>query len=111
MLLFLVVMLRGLRIAKYALDDFGRYLAAGITICITLYALVNAGVTLGLLPTTGLPMPFVSYGGSSMLVSSVAIGVLLNISSHTDLHPRLTGAPVGVRPIEGSSPAVGTIYS
>ena len=79
-----------------ALDDFGRYLAAGITACVTLYALVNAGVTLGLLPTTGLPMPFVSYGGSSMLVSSMAIGVLLNISSQTDLHPRLTGAPVGV---------------
>jgi hypothetical protein len=56
-------------------------------------------------------MPFVSYGGSSMLVSSMAIGVLLNISSHTDLHPRLTGAPAGVRPIEGSSPAVGTVYS
>ena len=111
MILFLVIMLRGLRIAKFALDDFGRYLAAGITACITLYALVNAGVTLGLLPTTGLPMPFVSYGGSSMLVSSVAIGVLLNISSQTDLHPRLSGAPVGVRPIEGSSPAVGRAYS
>ncbi len=111
MLLFLVIMLRGLKIAKYALDDFGRLLAVGITSCITLYALVNAGVTLGLLPTTGLPMPFVSYGGSSMFVSSIAIGVLLNISSQTDLHPRLTGAPVGVRPIEGSSPAAGTVYS
>jgi cell division protein FtsW len=111
MLLFLLIMLRGLKIAKYALDDFGRLLAVGITACITLYALVNAGVTLGLLPTTGLPMPFVSYGGSSMVVSSMAIGVLLNISSQTDLHPRLTGAPAGVRPIEGSSPAVGNVYS
>jgi len=111
MLLFFVIMLRGLKIAKYALDDFGRLLAVGITSCITMYALVNAGVTLGLLPTTGLPMPFVSYGGSSMFVSSIAIGVLLNISSQTDLHPRLTGAPVGVRPIEGKTPVVGTVYS
>jgi cell division protein FtsW (lipid II flippase) len=49
---------------------------------------VNAGVTLGILPTTGLPMPFVSYGGSSLLFTSFAVGVLLNISAQTDLHPR-----------------------
>ena len=110
LLLFLVVALRGMKIAKYALDDFGRYLAAGIASCITLYALVNAGVTLGVLPTTGLPMPFVSYGGSSMLASSIAIGILLNISSYTDLHPRLTGAPEGVRPIEPSSPVVRRVF-
>ena len=110
LLMFLVIMLRGLKTAKHALDDFGRYLAAGITVCLTLYALVNAGVTLGLMPTTGLPMPFVSYGGSSLVVSSIAIGVLLNISSHTDMHPRLTGAPEGVRPIEPHRPAVGTPY-
>jgi cell division protein FtsW len=110
LVLFLVIVLRGMKIAKYALDDFGRYLAVGITSCITLYALVNAGVTLGVLPTTGLPMPFVSYGGSSMLVSSIVIGVLLNISSQTDLHPRITGAPEGVRPIEPSQPAVGKVY-
>jgi cell division protein FtsW (lipid II flippase) len=107
LVLFLVIVLRGMKIAKYALDDFGRYLAVGITSCITLYALVNAGVTLGVLPTTGLPMPFVSYGGSSMLVSSIVIGVLLNISSQTDLHPRITGAPEGVRPIEPSQPGRG----
>jgi cell division protein FtsW len=110
LLLFLLIALRGMKVAKYALDDFGRFLAMGITACITMYALVNAGVTLGLLPTTGLPMPFVSYGGSAMLVSSIAIGVLLNISSHTDLHPRLNGAPEGVRPIEPSQPAVGKVY-
>jgi cell division protein FtsW len=110
LMLFLVIVLRGMKIAKHALDDFGRYLAVGITSCITLYALVNAGVTLGLLPTTGLPMPFVSYGGSSMLVSSIVIGVLLNISSQTDLHPRIGGAPEGVRPIEPSQPAVGKVY-
>ena len=66
--LFLVILMRGLKIAQYARDDFGRFLALGITSSIALYALVNAGVTLGILPTTGLPMPFISYGGSSMLV-------------------------------------------
>ena len=111
MMLFLTIMLRGMRIAKYARDDFGRYLAVGITTSITMYALINAGVTLGILPTTGLPMPFVSYGGSSMLFSSIAIGVLLNISSQTDLHPRLVHSQEGGRPQEPSqTAAVGRVY-
>ena len=106
LLLFLTIMLRGMRIAKYARDDFGRYLAVGITASITFYALINAGVTLGILPTTGLPMPFVSYGGSSMFFSSIAIGILLNISSQTSLYPRMNPvngvrhAPDNVRPLE-----------
>jgi cell division protein FtsW len=86
--LFLFIMLRGFKIAKHAKDEFSRLLAIAITSTITLYALVNAGVTLGILPTTGLPMPFVSYGGSSLLFSSFAVGILLNISSRTDMHPR-----------------------
>lgn len=98
--LFLLIMLRGFRIAKHARDEYGRLLAVGITATITLYALVNAGVTLGLLPTTGLPMPFVSYGGSSLVFSSFAVGVLLNISAQTDLHPRMTRLPEGVLPVE-----------
>ena len=93
MTLFLVIMLRGFKIAKFARDEFGRLLAIGITSVITLYALVNAGVTLGILPTTGLPMPFVSYGGSSLLFTSFAVGVLLNISSQTDMHPRAAKVP------------------
>ena len=88
MTLFLIIMLRGFKIAKSARDEFGRLLAIGITSVVTLYALVNAGVTLGILPTTGLPMPFVSYGGSSLLFTSFAVGVLLNISAQTDMHPR-----------------------
>ena len=88
MALFLTIMFRGMRIARFAGDVFGRNLAIAITSSITLYALTNAGVTLGIFPTTGLPMPFVSYGGSSMVFSACAIGVLLNISSQTDLHPR-----------------------
>jgi cell division protein FtsW len=89
--LFLVLFLRGLKIAKFAQDDLGKYLALGITSTVTVYALVNAAVTLGLLPTTGLPMPFVSYGGSSMLFTSCAIGVLLNVSTQTPLRPRTDG--------------------
>lgn len=91
---FLFIMLRGFRIAKYAKDDFARYLTIAVTSAITLYALVNASVALGILPTTGLPMPFISYGGSSLMLSAFSIGVLLNISAHTDLHPRLA------RPVE-----------
>ena len=109
--LFLVILLRGMKIARHARDDFGRFLAVGITSSITMYGLINAGVSLGILPTTGLPMPFVSYGGTSMIVSCIAIGVLLNISSQTDLHPRLVQAPEGVRPMEPvAPPAVGSVY-
>lgn len=100
MTLFLVIMLRGFKIAKFARDEFGRLLALAITCTITLYALVHAGVSLGILPTTGLPMPFVSYGGSSLVFSSFSIGVLLNISAQTDLHPRATVLPDGVMPME-----------
>ena len=96
MTLFLLIMLRGFKIAKFARDEFGRLLAIGITSVVTLYALVNAGVTLGILPTTGLPMPFVSYGGSSLLFTSFAVGVLLNISAQTDMHPRAAKTPLPV---------------
>lgn len=87
--LFLIIMLRGFKIAKFARDEFGRLLAIAITSTITLYALVNAGVALGILPTTGQPMPFVSYGGSALLFSSFSVGVLLNISAYSDMHPRI----------------------
>jgi cell division protein FtsW len=114
MLLFLVILIRGFRIARSARDAFGRNLAIAITGAITLYALINAGVTLGILPTTGLPMPFVSYGGSSMLFSGCAIGVLLNISSQTDLHPRAREVPVvGTVNADGGTvggAAVGKVY-
>lgn len=92
--LFFLIMYRGFKIAKFSTDPFGRNLAISITIAITMYALINASVTLGILPTTGLPMPFVSYGGSSMVFSAAAIGVLLNISAQTDLHPRVREVPL-----------------
>jgi cell division protein FtsW len=100
MTVFLVFMLRGFKIAKFARDDFGKMLAVAITSTITLYAFINAGVTLGILPTTGLPMPFVSYGGSSLVFSSYVVGVLLNISSQTDMHPRATKLVDGAMPLD-----------
>jgi cell division protein FtsW len=109
MLLFAVIMYRGFKIAKFAGDPFGRNLAIAITCAITLYALINAGVTLGILPTTGLPMPFVSYGGSSMVFSACAIGVLLNISSQTDLHPRARDVAAAAA-LDANEAVVGKVY-
>ncbi|MCC6396732.1 MAG: cell division protein FtsW [Bacteroidetes bacterium] len=109
--LFLIFLFRGLAIARHARDDFGRLLALGITVSITLYAFINAGVTLGVLPTTGLPLPFISYGGSSMIVSCLMVGILLNISAQTDMHPRLAAEAGEVRPLEPvSEPVVGKVY-
>jgi cell division protein FtsW len=107
---FLFVMLRGFRIAKHAKDDFARFLAIAISSTITLYALVNASVALGLLPTTGLPMPFVSYGGSSLMFSAFSIGVLLNISAHTDLHPRAVKTEKAIVEMPGPETGLGKVY-
>jgi cell division protein FtsW len=75
---------RGLRAALAAPDDFGRLLAMGITFLVTGQALFNLSVVLGLMPTKGIPLPFMSYGGSSLVVMLLATGILLNISQHAD---------------------------
>jgi cell division protein FtsW len=80
MLLFALFVVRGFQIAARARMPFGRYLGMGITLLIGIQALVNACVVTGLLPTKGLTLPFVSYGGSSLVVSLIGVGVLLNIS-------------------------------
>jgi cell division protein FtsW len=80
--LFAVVIWRGLRIGLRAADPFGSYLALGITVLLATQTLVNLGVVTGLLPTKGLPLPFISFGGSALLMTMVATGVLLNISEH-----------------------------
>jgi cell division protein FtsW len=77
---FLFLVWRGLRITMRMGDPFGRYLGLGITLMIGLQALMNMGVVTGLLPTKGLPLPFVSYGGSSLLVNLTGIGILLGLS-------------------------------
>lgn len=80
--LFAFFCYRGLRIALLAPDLFGRYLAAGCTLLIGLEAVLNMGVVMGLLPTKGLALPFISYGGSSLAVSLLAVGILLNVSTY-----------------------------
>jgi cell division protein FtsW len=78
--LFVVYGWRGLRVSFTAPDGFGRLLALGITAMVISQALINFAVVLGMVPTKGIPLPFVSYGGSSLLVMLLATGVLLNIS-------------------------------
>jgi rod shape determining protein RodA len=74
-----VVLWRGLRIAQQASDPFGRLVAAGVVSWFAFQSFVNIGMTLGIMPVTGLPLPFVSYGGSSMFANLMAVGLLLNV--------------------------------
>ena len=78
--LFVILVLKGFRVAALAPDVFGRYLALGITLLLTMQAMINAGVVSGMLPTKGLTLPLVSYGGSSLITTMLAIGILLNIA-------------------------------
>jgi len=87
MIVFAFIIIRGIQIAKHAPDTFGRYVAFGITMTLGVYTMVNAFVNSGLMPVTGLPMPFVSYGGTSMLFSAAAVGILLNVSKHAKTLP------------------------
>jgi cell division protein FtsW len=80
--LFVVILVRGLRIARRASDTFGALVATGAVAMLAVQALVNAAVVVGLVPTKGLPLPFVSAGGSSLLVSCSAAGLLLSVSRH-----------------------------
>lgn len=78
--LFAILVCKGFRVAALAPDLFGRYLALGITMLLGIQALINAGVVSGLLPTKGLTLPLVSYGGSSLLVTMLALGILLSVA-------------------------------
>jgi cell division protein FtsW len=81
-LCFSIITWRGMRAGLRAPDSFGGFLAVGLTTMIAVQALVNISVVLGLLPTKGTPLPFVSFGGSSMLVNLIGMGILLNVSQH-----------------------------
>ncbi len=81
---FIVILVRGLKAAIGAPDSFGAKLAAGLTFMIAIESLVNMGVVMGLLPTKGLPLPLLSYGGTSLVVTMAAAGILLNVSAAPD---------------------------
>ena len=80
--LFALLIWRGLRIGLHAPDPFGAFLGLGLTIMLATQTIVNLGVVTGTLPTKGLPLPFISFGGSALLMTMFSAGVLLNISQH-----------------------------
>jgi cell division protein FtsW len=96
---YLLLVARGVRAALRSPDDFGAFLAFGLSAMFGIQALVNLSVALAILPTKGLTLPFVSFGGSSLLVNAVAAGILLNISRQSVALPERPAAPSD--PVEG----------
>ena len=82
-LLFLLFSWRGFRIANRAPDPFGSHLATGITLLIAIQAFINMAAISGLVPLTGLPLSFISYGSSALVTNLGAVGMLMNISKYT----------------------------
>lgn len=89
--LFVVFMLRGFRVSRRAPDEFGRLLAVGITTWITSQAFLNIGGIMRVVPLTGVPLPFLSYGGNALATELLAVGILINVSRHA--HRRPSSAP------------------
>ncbi|MCX8117189.1 MAG: putative lipid II flippase FtsW [Desulfobacterota bacterium] len=83
-LLFFLIMVRGVQIGLSVQDRFGSFLALGITLMISLQAIINMAVVLGLLPTKGLTLPFVSYGGTSLMANFIGLGILLRLSTQAE---------------------------
>lgn len=104
MALFLTVAVRGIKIARQASDRYSCYLAAGITAVTTVQALLNAAVVCGAVPPTGLPLPFVSAGGSSLVAYLAAVGVLLSISRNSMPYARADSFACGDEDAKGKHP-------
>lgn len=83
LLVFAVIIFRGIKIAQRTKDSFAYFFVSGIMITIAYYVIVSAGVNIGLLPTTGLPLPFISYGGTAVIFYAASIGIVLNISKNS----------------------------
>jgi rod shape determining protein RodA len=79
LLFYAILLWRAIRVAMLSKDAFGTYLAGGIAAMFAIQMFVNVGMTVGIMPITGIPLPFVSYGGSSLIASYMAIGLLLSI--------------------------------
>ena len=79
---FGLIFWRGLRATVRMEDDFGRYLALGVTVVIVVQGFINMSVVLGMMPTKGIPLPMISYGGSSLLSTLALLGILMNVSEH-----------------------------
>ncbi len=79
---FLIILWRGARLFVLARDDFGKYLALGVTLTVVIQALINMSVVLGMAPTKGFPLPLISFGGSSLLSTLISLGMLLSVSEH-----------------------------
>ena len=79
--LYAWILLKGIKVAREAPDTFGSLIAIGLTTAMGMQICINMGVTLGLLPTKGLTLPFLSYGGTSLLLNMASIGILMNISA------------------------------
>lgn len=84
-ILFVALAMRGIKIAKNSPDMFGRLVATGITVWIVAQAFINISANIALIPLTGVPLPLISYGGTSLVFLMAAIGILLNISKHADM--------------------------
>lgn len=100
-MLFTLLFISGIRIAHHAPDAFGAYLALGFSISIALRTIINIGVVTASIPTKGIPLPFISYGGSSLFFNLVAIGIMLNIAEHSQRKappPDTTQQPDHVHP-------------
>jgi cell division protein FtsW len=82
--LFSLFLYRGVRAATIAKDTFGRYIATGVTAMVVMQALINMSVVLGMMPTKGIPLPFISYGGTSLFITLASVGVLLNITQQAE---------------------------
>ena len=100
MVLFAAFAHYGARIGRQAKDEHGFLVATGITAMISIYALLNIGVVTGMLPTTGLPLPFLSYGGSSLLGNMAGVGILLGVARTTmaETNAAKAGQLVRMRP-------------
>jgi cell division protein FtsW len=107
---YLVIVARGVKIALEARDDYSSFLAFGIATMFGVQAMTNLAVAMAILPTKGLTLPFLSYGGSSLLVSAAAVGILLNISrprldAAAAEEPAPAPAPANVPLVEKQEPA------